>query len=115
MWLTEEVRAQVWYEFVFDPEQYMERFAKANVPRLNGIGNYGDAGFISWRLGNFRTWEEDLPGQTVNIAHLRQRTYLGSFWFKKPEPDVRVVLCGQPYRPWTLPMFRNLGLYGEAT
>jgi hypothetical protein len=106
------VRARVWNEFTFNPVVYMSRFRKEAVPRLRGIGNYGDAGFISWCMKTWREWEKDLPGQAVNLAALKQRTYLGAVWFNRPPIEARIVLCGQPYRPWTLPMFKHL--YGES-
>lgn len=114
MWLPEWCRRSVWDLFVNDPVHWMEFYAQANRPVLNGVGNYGDAGFISGRLREFATWEEELPGQVINIVSLMVRTILGKRWLHSWPEDTRMILCGGPkHRPWNLPMFWKLRLYGE--
>lgn len=111
MWLPKWCREAVWDWFMEQPEDWMRVYAQENRPQLNGIGNYGDAGFISNALA-YRTWETALPEQTVNVATLRVSTMLGPRWVNPPD-GVRIVLCGQPHRPWKLLMFRKYRLYGE--
>lgn len=105
MRLPEYARPVVWERFLQDPEGNMQR------DYTDRGGSFGDAGFISLHIGG-RIWEDVLPSQVVNLATLKRRTYLGAWWFRVPEKDVRVLLCHRPHRPWTLPMFKRL--YGEA-
>jgi hypothetical protein len=113
MWLPSRVREQVWDEFISAPEQYMKHFARESVLKINGVGNYGDAGFISSQIGGYREWEEALPGQVINIMDLRVLTPLGVRWIHNWPIDTRMILCGQPHRPWKMSMFWKLRLYGE--
>ncbi len=92
MWLPEKVRASVWKSFMFNPEAAMQRFDKANVPEVNALGNYGDAGaiseFINVPAGAERHWEDLLPGMVVNVAHL-----IGKH--KQPPPEYVDTLRNQ--------------------
>jgi hypothetical protein len=115
MYLKPTHRERVWDEFIKLPKDYMWFYAKENRPVLNGIGNYGDAGFISTIYGGIaQQWEEALPGQVINIVDLRVRTILGLRAMNTWPPDTRVVLCGgTENRPWKLKMFWKYRLYGE--
>lgn len=112
MWLPDGVRWAVWDWFLEQPTDWMRIYAKKNRPVIDGVGNYGDAGFISNALA-YNTWEDVLPGQTMNIARMIVSTPLGPRWASKWPQDTRVMLCGQPHRPWRMPMFQKLDLYGE--
>ena len=116
MWLPEWIRGHVWTQFIENgPAEVMGFFAKENRPVESGIGNYGDAGFISNTIGGYREWEEALPGQVINIVSLRLLTPLGVRWVHNWPKDTRMILCGGPqHRPWKMSMFWKLRLYGES-
>lgn len=107
MRVTEDAAEAVWDEWMFRPEEHIYSFEKSRVPLLNGIGNYGDAGFIASCVTG-QHWETVLPGQAVNIVQMRYATPLGPRWHRDPPENTRVMLCGQPHRPWLLPMFRHM-------
>lgn len=113
MWLPANVRHHVWNWFMEQPADWMRIYAKENRPKLNGIGNYGDAGFISNALV-YSCWEDLFPGQVINIVELRLLTPLGIRWVHNWPKDTRMILCGQPYRPWKLPLFWKYRLWGES-
>jgi hypothetical protein len=104
MCLPQKMRHEVWRPFIADPEKHMKTFARENRPVVNGIGNYGDAGFISSQAlrNGTRYWEIAYPDQVVNIAY-----------FKAPWPfrvrvseqlmgETRIIMAGQPNRPWRM-------------
>jgi hypothetical protein len=116
MWLPKLRRYKVWEQFIDEgPRLVMDFFAKENRPVLNGVGNYGDAGFISQAVENYHEWETVLPGQVINIVSLRLLTPLGVRWVHNWPKDTRMILCGGPqHRPWTMQMFWKYRLYGES-
>lgn len=133
MWMPSAARREVWNKFISDPAGYMTEFHKLNVPEAKGIANYGDAGLISsvWINELTPTWEGLLPGKVLNIVAIRRWIgrkpepfkrvppkdifpgALGNEYFREIPQDTRVFLCGQPYRPWLLPMFAKSGLWDE--
>lgn len=108
MYLPDAMRHEVWNDFIANPKQQMKKFAQENQPRIEQLGNYGDAGFISSRplQRGTRYWEIAYPGQTPNIAGLRYHSPVGGRWLSVPA-EARILLCGQPYRPWKVGFLRS--------
>ncbi len=109
--IPEHVRAPIWNDFIREPVQCMRRFDRSNQPIISGVGNYGDAGFVSSHLPNAQYWEEKFPGQVINMAATLRVPARGPLKAHvKPVPaDTRIVLCSTPQgRPWLLPMFQHL-------
>jgi len=126
----EEVRAKVWDDFITDPARHMEVWKFDADYVREGCADYGDAGYLSaWLQCNPTPsqreadyWEDLYPGQTPNIIDLVlsvPRKPRPSPLIRRPKvqryspqvqltPDARVVLCGQPWRPWTLPLFKHI-------
>lgn len=106
MYVTEQCLG-LYTDFVERPAENMAAFNQKNVEPLNGMGNYGDAGFVSFRLGRkAQHWEDILPTQVTNISQLWLNTGLGRRLAPVP-PNTRILLCGQPLRPWRVPMFER--------
>ena len=104
MCLPEAMRHEVWDDFIKDPEGSMKEFARENQPTINGVGNYGDAGFISSRgfKRGTRYWEVLYPGQVVNIAYFNAPWPFRVQVSTGKSANVRIIMAGQPNRPWRL-------------
>jgi hypothetical protein len=104
MCVPEKMRHEVWDDFIKDPERNIEEFARENQPVLKNLGNYGDAGFISSRklTHGTRYWEIAYPNKVVNIAYFRAPWPFRIQHSEKVLGDARIIMCGQPLRPWKL-------------
>jgi hypothetical protein len=110
-------RAKIWAEWIRDPAGHMHRFARENAEVKH---RFGDGGFIASVVTAEQCWEELFPGQVFNIALLAPQLKMASApWRRSLWPlrvadipqETRVFLCYQPWRPWTLPVFKLMGLY----
>lgn len=110
-YLTEGVRARVWKEWVRDPDGHMHRFHPKNAVVKQ---RFGDGGFIASLVTAGQHWEEILPGQVMNIARIRERpvnAHQSPWWPLRPmsiPKGTRILLCYRPWRPWCMPMFKDL-------
>lgn len=113
-YMTEDMRGQVWREFIRDPAYHMDFWHPLKTPVKH---QFGDGGFIKAQLHAKQHWEELFPGQVINIAQIGGRK-------EKPHvpfmpllrslllpPEARVLLCWRPHRPWNVPAFRRFGMY----
>jgi hypothetical protein len=113
----EDTRAAVWNHFSRAPEKYMETFKRENSPSV-----YGDSGYLKWRLdAKAQHWEAVLPHRVMNIVELRRAWPFGpglrltgeatsgeQFRLERASRFAKIILMGQPYRPWLLPQFAKL-------
>lgn len=114
-YMTEDVRAAVWEEWIKDPEGHMHYWHPNNTPIKH---QFGDAGYIHSLLCATKHWEEALPGQVVNIASMGIAKSGMPIWSRLMHtallpPNTRVLLCWRPWRPWNVPMLRRFGMYYE--
>lgn len=112
--MTEGVRDQVWREFIRDPAYHMNFWHPLKTPVRN---QFGDGGFIKSLATANTHWEEELPGQVINISQLGGRSgephlpFMPLLRSAFMPPDARVLLCWRPHRPWNVPAFRRFGMY----
>lgn len=99
MYIPWDPNRAMWNRFMQNPGRAMA--AKTHP--------HGDAGFISSQLP-FKAWEDELPGQVVNIVELMGPPICGraSPRLHHLGANARVILCGgTERRPWKLPGFKN--------
>lgn len=111
--MTEDMRAAVWDEWIRDPAYHMDFWHPTKTPVKN---QFGDGGFIKAQIHAKQHWEELLPGQVTNIASLGIAKSGMPIWSRllhtqQLPPSVRVLLCWRPWRPWRVPMLRRYGMY----
>lgn len=113
-YMTEDVRAAVWEEWIRDPVAHMDYWHPLKTPVKN---QFGDGGFIKSRMSAIKHWEDDLPGQVMNIHQLGMTRHQNKF-MPLPllrsailPPEARVLLCWRPHRPWRVPALRRFGMY----
>ena len=104
-YMTEDVRAAVWEEWMRDPAGHMKKWTSKNTPIR---GQYGDGGYVHSLMCATKHWEDLFPGQVTNIAQIGIAA--------KGIPaaiglDTRVLLCWRPHRPWKVPTLRVYGMY----
>lgn len=112
-YMTEDVRAAVWDEWIRDPADHMHYWHPSRTPVKN---QFGDGGFVKSRLSATQHWEDLLPGQVVNIASLGIAKSGMPIWAQllhtqRIPKATRVLLCWRPWRPWRVPMLRRYGMY----
>lgn len=112
-YMTEDMRAAVWDEWIRDPQAHMNYWHPVTTPIK---GQFGDAGFIKAQLHAKQHWEEMFPNQVINIALLNARKHsppmpLSMLRSQQLPPNARVILCWRPWRPWRVPMLRRFGMY----
>lgn len=113
----EAVRAMIWEEWIRDPQEHMNYWDPLKTPVRN---QFGDGGFIKSLVHAKQHWETLFPGQVTNIVEfLPALRACSAPWSMKRWPmllrdipkNTRVFLCYRPWRPWTLPIFKLMGLY----
>ena len=109
LYLPESCRATVWKHFTKDPHKYMHYYERGNCR-----GIYGDAGYMGSLLEKHASHWETVPGekQVVNIAKMMSHRWPKGHGWGKIAPhaipkNMRILLSGQPFRPWTLPLFAD--------
>ena len=109
MFLPEVVRPPVWEHFTRDPHRWMRTYERGSCP-----GIYGDAGYMGSLLEKDASHWETFPGaqQVMNIAQFMSKRWPQGHGWGKIAPwqipkNMRILLSGQPFRPWTLPLFAD--------
>ena len=114
---TEAVRAQIWAEWIKDPQGHMYRFDQCRSELKH---RFGDGGYIASVVESKQCWEDLFPDQVLNISlyapvlKLASAPWRRSLWpmrIKVIPAETRVFLCYRPWRPWLLPVFKLLKLY----
>ncbi|HEV2551794.1 MAG TPA: hypothetical protein VGU20_31075 [Stellaceae bacterium] len=113
-YMTEEVRARIWEEWMKNPEGHMHFWHPRNTPVKT---QFGDGGFIKSLMSADSHWEDALPNQVINIAWLGLTRSGRQPWPLRLDrsmilpPEARVLLCWRPWRPWKVPLLRRFGMY----